>query len=249
MSALQKLDEYRYIVPKGFRDGMRIEGLIFANAELIRAIETISRSCRLPTRDAAGLVGRSLAMPDAHSRVRDSAHRRCCGSDLRTGVVSAGGVGFGYQLRRAASSVDFEAQRTAAKTRSSAQPDVPGHPVRHWQEGPYCRLSFEELDRVLEQGARWAVEHGYGTEEDLGLTSRRTAASGRPIPGSQPPCKGARPGSTWHHRPQEITLQEIQYVTTSMSLKQREHSDSSRIRSSYWIQPGFERTRASVCTD
>lgn len=64
---LQKLDEYRYIIPKSFREGMNIEGLIYASPELIKAIEndlTMMQVANVAT--LPGLVGRSLAMPDAH---------------------------------------------------------------------------------------------------------------------------------------------------------------------------------------
>jgi tRNA-splicing ligase RtcB len=67
MSQLQKLDDYRYLIPKSFREGMNVEGLIFASADLIKAIEndlTLMQVANVAT--LPGLVGRSLAMPDAH---------------------------------------------------------------------------------------------------------------------------------------------------------------------------------------
>src|ERR1041385_4152010 len=90
----QKIDNYRYIIPKSFKEGMRIEGLVYANDELIKQIEKdqtkdqVANVATLP-----GLVGRSLAMPDAHQ-----GYGFCIGgvaaADLDEGVVSAGGVGF-----------------------------------------------------------------------------------------------------------------------------------------------------------
>ena len=64
---LKKIDEYRYLVPTSFKQGMKIEGLIYANAELIKQIEkdqTLQQVANVAT--LPGLVGRSLAMPDAH---------------------------------------------------------------------------------------------------------------------------------------------------------------------------------------
>ena len=62
-----RVDENRYIIPTSYKKGMRIEGMIYANDELIVQIERdqtkdqVANVATLP-----GLVGRSLAMPDAH---------------------------------------------------------------------------------------------------------------------------------------------------------------------------------------
>jgi tRNA-splicing ligase RtcB len=167
MSALQKLDEYRYLVPKGFRDGMRIEGLIFASADLIHAIEndqTLMQVANVAT--LPGLVGRSLAMPDAHQGY-GFAIGGVAAADVRNGVVSAGGVGFdincGVRLLRS----DFRRSDVSPKLDALLNQMFRDIPCGTGKKGLIAGLSYEELDRVLEQGARWAVEKGYGREEDL----------------------------------------------------------------------------------
>jgi tRNA-splicing ligase RtcB len=167
MSALQKLDEYRYLVPKGFRDGMRIEGLIFASADLIHAIEndqTLMQVANVAT--LPGLVGRSLAMPDAHQGY-GFAIGGVAAADVRNGVVSAGGVGFdincGVRLLRS----DFRRSDVSPKLDVLLNQMFRDIPCGTGKKGLIAGLSYEELDRVLEQGARWAVEKGYGREEDL----------------------------------------------------------------------------------
>lgn len=212
MSALQKLDEYRYIIPKTFRDGMRTEGLIFADAELIRAIEndlTLMQVANVAT--LPGLVGRSLAMPDAHQGY-GFAIGGVAASDLRSGVVSAGGVGFdincGVRLLRS----DFKRYEVQPKLDALLNQMFRDVPCGTGKKGLIAGLTYEELDRVLELGARWAVEHGYGTETDLahieengclqqadpGAVSRRAKERGRDQLGTL--------GSGNH-------FAEIQYVT------------------------------------
>jgi tRNA-splicing ligase RtcB len=167
MSALQQIDEYRYIVPKGFRDGMRIEGLIFASPELICAIEndlTLMQVANVAT--LPGLVGRSLAMPDAHQGY-GFAIGGVAAADIRNGVVSAGGVGFDINcgvrlLRSDLRSLDVQPKLDALLNQMFR--DIP---CGTGKKGIIAGLSYEELDRVLELGARWAVEKGYGTESDL----------------------------------------------------------------------------------
>ncbi|HBF42076.1 MAG TPA: RNA-splicing ligase RtcB, partial [Desulfobacteraceae bacterium] len=62
---LEKIDNYRWLIPK--TGGMRVDGLIFSNAELIKAVKgdqsliQVANVAHLP-----GIVGHSLGMPDIH---------------------------------------------------------------------------------------------------------------------------------------------------------------------------------------
>jgi tRNA-splicing ligase RtcB (3'-phosphate/5'-hydroxy nucleic acid ligase) len=167
VTALQKLDEYRYLIPKSFREGMKIEGLIYANAELIKAIEndlTLTQIANVAT--LTGLVGRSLAMPDAHQGY-GFAIGGVAAADMQKGIVSAGGVGFdincGVRLLRS----DLRLNDVKPKIDAVLNQMFRDIPCGTGKKGVVGALSFEELDRVLEQGAHWAVQKGYGGSEDL----------------------------------------------------------------------------------
>lgn len=164
---LKKIDEHRYIIPKNFREGMTVEGLIYANEELIRQIEkdqTMMQVANVAT--LPGLVGRSLAMPDAHQGY-GFAIGGVAAADLETGVVSAGGVGFdincGVRLLASDMSLDELKPRLDALLNQMFR-DIP---CGTGKKGVIGALSFDELDRVLKNGAHWAVEKGYGTPADL----------------------------------------------------------------------------------
>jgi tRNA-splicing ligase RtcB len=166
MSMLKKLDSYRHIVPKSFKQGMRIEGMIYADEELLlqinndQTIEQVANVATLP-----GLVGRSLAMPDAHQ-----GYGFCIGgvaaADLDHGVVSAGGVGFDINcgVRLLASPYSHGEIRT--KIDQLLQQLFRDIPCGTGRKGK-LEISHGDLEHVLLRGARWAVENGYGTEQDL----------------------------------------------------------------------------------
>lgn len=65
--ALEKVDDYRWRIPKSYKPGMRVDGLIFASQEMLQdmleeqAPEQVANVAFLP-----GIVGYSLAMPDIH---------------------------------------------------------------------------------------------------------------------------------------------------------------------------------------
>ncbi|MEE9187312.1 MAG: RtcB family protein, partial [Bacteroidota bacterium] len=166
MAKYQKIDDYRYLVPKSHRAGMLIDGLIYANEELIRHIEkdlTFDQVANVAT--LPGLVGRSLAMPDAHQGY-GFAIGGVAAADLESGVVSAGGVGFDINcgVRLLASPLLVEEVRSKLDTLlNQLFRDIPCGTGRRG----LVDLNFSELDRVLNDGVQWAAEHGYGTAGDL----------------------------------------------------------------------------------
>ena len=108
---LQRLDDVRWLVPRGTRSGMFTDVLIYADEKLLDqilgdlSIEQAANVAHLP-----GIVGRSLAMPDIHQGygfpIGGVAATR-----LRDGVVSPGGVGFDINcgVRLLASGLEREA--------------------------------------------------------------------------------------------------------------------------------------------
>jgi tRNA-splicing ligase RtcB len=163
---LKKVDNYRYLMPTSYKQGMRLEGLIYANDELIRQIEkdqTMDQVANVAT--LPGLVGRSLAMPDAHQ-----GYGFCIGgvaaADLNEGVVSAGGVGFDINcgVRLLASSfTESEVRPRLEQLLNQLFRDIPCGTGRRG----LLNVAKSELDQVLRLGAQWAVELGYGKEGDI----------------------------------------------------------------------------------
>jgi tRNA-splicing ligase RtcB len=164
---LKKLDDYRYIIPTSYKNGMRIEGLIYASQELIRQIErdqTMDQVANVAT--LPGMVGRSLAMPDAHQ-----GYGFCIGgvaaADLKEGVVSAGGVGFDINCGVRLLASPFEVEETRPRLHDLLNQLFRDIPCGTGRSG-LLDVSRGDLDRLLRQGARWAVEQGYGEDGDLG---------------------------------------------------------------------------------
>ena len=91
---LQKIDDWRWLLPKEYKAGMRVPGLIFASEEMLgvigqdQALEQVANVAFLP-----GIVNYSMAMPDIHwgygFPIGGVAAMR-----VEDGVVSPGGVGF-----------------------------------------------------------------------------------------------------------------------------------------------------------
>ena len=92
---LERIDACRWRIPRSYKPGMRVDGVIYADDSLIGTIkadkspEQVANVACLP-----GIVGNSLAMPDIHW-----GYGFCIGGVAATdpdegGVISPGGVGY-----------------------------------------------------------------------------------------------------------------------------------------------------------
>src|SRR5207344_814287 len=141
-------------------------GLIYANERLIRQIEkdqTMEQIANVAT--LPGLVGKSLAMPDAHQ-----GYGFCIGgvaaADLKHGVVSAGGVGFDINCGVRLLASPWSAEEVRPKLEPLLNQlfrDIPCGTGRHG----LLAMSGSALDETLKDGAQWAVRKGFGEEADI----------------------------------------------------------------------------------
>ena len=162
---VQQIDEYRWRIP---REGqMRVDGIVYADAAMMEdirgdaSLQQVANVAHLP-----GIVGASLAMPDIHWGYGFPIGG-VAATDADEGVVSPGGVGYDINcgVRLVASSLTRGNVRPRlAAIVKAMYSRVPTGVGAHRRD---LRLSGSDLDAVLQKGARWAVERGYGATSDL----------------------------------------------------------------------------------
>jgi tRNA-splicing ligase RtcB len=179
MRTVERLDDYRYRIPRSGE--MRVDGIVFANEKLMSelredpTLDQVAHVACLP-----GIVGWSLAMPDAHWGYGFPIGG-VAAFDAEEGVVSPGGVGYdincGVRLLR--SNLPFEEVRPRLRELVDALfREIPTGVGAHRREEV---LSREELRRMVVQGARWSVERGDGYASDL-----EAIEEGGSLPGADP---------------------------------------------------------------
>jgi len=174
---LKKIDDYRWELDSDYKDGMRVPGVIYAEERMLdqigeeQAPEQVANVAFLP-----GIVGKSLAMPDIHwgygfpiggvaaTRVSD-------------GVVSPGGVGFDINCGVRLLTTNLTEEEVKPRIETIIARLFADIPSGVGSEGR-IRLKGNQIDRVLERGARWAVEEGYGEKEDLEFTEEKGQLKG-----------------------------------------------------------------------
>ncbi len=172
---LIRRSEYEWEFPR--HGAMRVPGIIFADEALIRGMD--DKVCEQVANVAAlpGIVKASYAMPDAHWGYGFPIGGVAAFDPDDGGVVSAGGVGFDIScgVRTLLTGVTL-AQLTPVK-KALAKALYDAIPAGVGSTGA-LRLTPSEMDAMLEGGARWAVERGYGRPEDLDRIEERGAMAG-----------------------------------------------------------------------
>src|SRR3989338_3933759 len=91
---LERINEYRWRIPKSYKPGMRVDGIIYADDQMIKdirsdkAAEQVANVAFLP-----GIVKYSLGMPDIHWGY-GAAIGGVGAFDVEQGVIAPGFVGY-----------------------------------------------------------------------------------------------------------------------------------------------------------
>lgn len=162
---IQKINDFKWRIPK--EGAMRVDGIVYASEKMMNIIRTdqslqqVANVATLP-----GIVKASLAMPDIHW-----GYGFCIGGvaafDANEGVVSPGGVGYDISCSVRLIRTDLKREDVINEIPRLMQVlfrEIPTGVGAHRRD---FKLSPDDEKQVLKKGARWAVERGYGTEEDL----------------------------------------------------------------------------------
>ncbi len=164
-SAVQRIDRWRVHI-RPFRPDMRGGGLIYASDALWPAMQrdqTVSQVVGVAT--LPGLVGRSMAMPDAHQGYGFPIGGVAATDAEGDGAISPGGVGFDINCGVRLLATSLEARRASKRMRRILAAIHDRVPVGVGR-GKATKLSTRDLEGVLTGGARWAVSQGLGEAGD-----------------------------------------------------------------------------------
>lgn len=161
---LEKIGKNRWLIPK--KDKMRVDGLVYACEEMLphirqdNALQQVMNVACLP-----GILKYSIAMPDIHWGYGFPIGG-IAGMKLPDGVISPGGIGYDINcsvrlLRTNLTIKDIKDKLSllTANLFNNIPSGVGG--------SGKIKLSSEKVKEILEKGARWAVENGFGEKQDL----------------------------------------------------------------------------------
>ena len=175
---LEKIDDIRWRIPKSYKPGMRVPGIIYAGQKLLedikhdKACEQVANVATLP-----GIVKYSLAMPDIHW-----GYGFCIGGVAATdisegGVISPGGVGFDINCGVRLIRTNLTEQDVTLYMKELVAALYNNIPAGVGSEGK-IRVNAAEEKKILRDGAKWAISKGFGIPEDLEYTEEKGAMEG-----------------------------------------------------------------------
>ncbi len=177
LEQLQKISDTVWELPPTYKGGMRVPARIIATEKLVREMDEavyqqISNVATLP-----GITRCAFCMPDGHSGYGFPIGG-VAAMDVRDGgVISPGGIGFdincGMRLVITNLTLD-EVQPHLHRIVDRLYERVPAGVGSHG----FLKLSHREFRDLVEQGARWCVERGYGWKEDLEVTEENGCIAG-----------------------------------------------------------------------
>ncbi len=160
----EKVSECKYVIPK--QGKMNVSAVIFANEKLLpKIVEDKSFEQLINVSTLPGVVGQAVAMPDIHWGYGFPVGG-VAAFDAEDGIVSPGGVGFdincGVRLHITSLHIDNIKDKVEKIVNTlfgliPAGVGLSGH----------IKLGRDEMRRIAEEGARYALEMGFGSQDEI----------------------------------------------------------------------------------
>jgi len=161
----RKIGENQYQIDADSNSGMRVPVRIYADEPLLQKMltdRTIMQAKNVSS--IPGIVGQSIVLPDGHEGYGFPVGG-VAAMDAEEGMISPGGVGYdincGVRLLRS----NLTEKDVRSKLKELVTDLFSSIPSGVGSKGS-VRLTPSELDEVLVKGVNWAIDNGYGTNDD-----------------------------------------------------------------------------------
>ncbi len=175
---LERVNECLWRIPKSYKEGMLVDGLIYASDELMhhlrndQAPEQVANVATLP-----GIQVASLAMPDIHWGYGFTIGGVCATDPDEGGVISPGGVGYdincGVRLLR----TNLFYRDVKSHLHALVDELFREIPTGTGKKGKY-KFDEPELRELMSVGVPYLKRRGLATDADIEFTEARGCLSG-----------------------------------------------------------------------
>jgi tRNA-splicing ligase RtcB len=167
---LEKVDCCCYRIPKSYKSGMRVDGLIFASDKMIETIrqdqapDQVANVATLP-----GIQTASFAMPDIHWGYGFCIGGVCATDPEEGGVISPGGVGYDINCGVRLVKTNLFLHDVKREIRELVKALFYSIPSGAGRAGKY-KFDTTETRRLMGEGPRFVVNRDLGVPRDLEYT-------------------------------------------------------------------------------
>lgn len=165
----RQIAEATWEIPLDYKTGMRVPARIYATRQLLNEMETgvfdqITNVATLP-----GIIAHACCMPDGHWGYGFPIGGTAA-VDPDNGVISPGGIGFDINCGMRLVRTDLTYAEVRPKLEQLVDRIAEYVPAGMGRTTGCLKLTKSQFHDLIEQGAQWCVQHGYGWPQDLDHT-------------------------------------------------------------------------------
>jgi tRNA-splicing ligase RtcB len=164
---LEKVDECCYRIPRSYKEGMRVDGLIFTSEAMLPALQRDSAPDQVANvAFLPGIQRASLAMPDIHWGYGFCIGGVCATDPDEGGIICPGGIGYDVNcgVRLCRTNLFYrEVKHHLQKLVDSLFRNIPTGAGR---SGKYS-FRGKDLEHLLADGSRYVVGRDLGDQRDV----------------------------------------------------------------------------------
>ena len=163
---LERIDRYSWRIPRKYKPGMRVPGLVFADETLLekmkvdRTLEQCANVAHLP-----GIYKYAITLPDGHEGYGFPIGG-VAATDYDEGVISPGGVGYDINCGVRLLTTNLSEQDIRPKLAELTSAIFRNVPCGLGSRRRDFRVTSYELDRLVSEGVQWVIDQGLGWPED-----------------------------------------------------------------------------------
>ncbi|MBD2540699.1 RtcB family protein [Coleofasciculus sp. FACHB-SPT36] len=163
---LEQISDTVWEIPVSYKEGMRVPARIYGTEKIISELDEAVYDQVTNVATLPGITKYAMCMPDGHFGYGFPIGGVAAMDVEKGGVISPGGIGFDINcgMRLMVTNLTYH----------EVKPYIKKLVDRLYERVPagvgssgFVKLSRNDFRKVVEQGAQWCVNNGYGWEEDL----------------------------------------------------------------------------------
>ncbi len=162
---LRKVDEYVYIIEEGTFEGQKVPVVFYLSDALYEKLEDDAIKQAVNASTLPGVQKAIYVMPDVHVGYGFPVGG-VMATDVETGIISPGSVGYDINCGVRLIATNLEAERIEGVIKPLMNEILNKIPAGVGSKSG-IRLTKDQFKDLVIKGARWAIEMGFGPEEDL----------------------------------------------------------------------------------
>jgi tRNA-splicing ligase RtcB len=174
---LEQISDTVWEIPVSYKEGMRVPARIYGTEKIISELDEAVYDQVTNVATLPGITKYAMCMPDGHFGYGFPIGGVAAMDVEKGGVISPGGIGFDINcgMRLMVTNLTYH----------EVKPYIKKLVDRLYERVPagvgssgFVKLSRNDFRKVVEQGAQWCVNNGYGWEEDLELIEENGCIKG-----------------------------------------------------------------------